>query len=74
MNLSYYPIHTVVLQVTKEKGGEGGRENMNTMCTGRKGARIGRDVGNKALGMAYVSKVCIERLTRRGGQKGNAVL
>jgi hypothetical protein len=28
MNLSYYPIHTAVLQVTKEKeeGREGGRE------------------------------------------------
>ena len=53
MNLSYYPIHTVVLQVTKEKGGEGGRENVDTMCTGRKGARICGDMGNKAFGVLY---------------------
>ena len=53
MNLSYYPIHTVVLQVTQEKGGEGGRENVDTMCTGRKGARICGDMGNKAFGVLY---------------------
>lgn len=34
MNLSYYAMHTVVLQVTKEKGE---RENRNIMSTGREG-------------------------------------
>lgn len=38
MNLSYYPIHTVVLQVTKEKGRERERENVNITCTGGRGA------------------------------------
>lgn len=48
MNLSYYPIHTAVLQVTKEREGEreaeneGEREHMNVRHTGRKGACVHR--------------------------------
>lgn len=49
MNLSYYPIHTGVLQVTKERE----RERMNIMCTSRKGARIDRNMVNKAFQLVF---------------------
>lgn len=50
MNLSYYPIHTVVLQVTKEKGREREREReCEYNVHRREGGRMYRNTGNKAF-------------------------
>jgi hypothetical protein len=38
MNLSYYPIHAVELQVTKERGREGKREREKKEGTQEKGS------------------------------------